>query len=295
MQHILFSLIARYGLEHEPRVTIGFSQKRELFVALTNYNIWFREPSEQASLSGPDAFDVFQVFCGQTMGFDTTELPTSIETAECLTSESSSLPSVARLANSEAVCSRLIRGVRCLQLGAKSMRGSTTLQGSPAKQMAAFVDKFDPQIGKVIRACRARLRKLLPTAVELVYDNYNFFVIGFASTERASDTIVSLAAASNGVGLSFYHGATLPDPKMLLLGTGKQNRFIRLPDTRPLQSPDVLELIRAAVTQAKTPLRRGSRGYTVIKSVAAKQRPRRKTKAAPNNAFKGRRAKRARP
>ena len=33
----------------------------------------------------------------------------------CLTSESISLPSVARLANSEAVCSRLIRGVRGLK------------------------------------------------------------------------------------------------------------------------------------------------------------------------------------
>ena len=62
MQHILFSLIARYGLEHEPRVTIGFNQKMELFVALTTYNIWFREPSDQASLSGPDAFDVFRCF-----------------------------------------------------------------------------------------------------------------------------------------------------------------------------------------------------------------------------------------
>ena len=41
---------------------------------------------------------------------------------------------------------------------------------STAKQIAAFVGKFDPQVGKVIRACRARLRKLLPTAIELVYD-----------------------------------------------------------------------------------------------------------------------------
>src|SRR4051794_33945426 len=97
---------------------------------------------------------------------------------------------------------------------------------SPAKQLASFIAKFDPQVAKVIRACRAELRKLLPGAIELVYDNYNFFVIGYASTERASDAIVSLAAAANGVGLSFYHGATLRDPKQLLLGSGKQNRFI---------------------------------------------------------------------
>lgn len=158
------------------------------------------------------------------------------------------------------------------------MPASTTPGRSPAKQVAGFIAKFDPKIGKVIRACRTELRKLLPSAIELVYDNYNFFVIGFAATERASDTIVSLAAAANGVGLSFYQGATLPDPKRLLLGSGKQNRFIRLPDAASLQSPDVRALIRAAVTEARNPMSSKRGGYTIIKSVSAKQRPRRKAK-----------------
>ena len=134
--------------------------------------------------------------------------------------------------------------------------------------------KFDPKTAKLIRACRAEMRKLLPTAIELVYDNYNFFVIGYASTERASDAILSIAAAANGVGLAFLHGASLPDPKKLLLGSGKQNRFIRLPTIETLRSLDVLALIRAAVTQAKTPLPATGGGYTVIKSISAKQRPR---------------------
>jgi len=68
----------------------------------------------------------------------------------------------------------------------------------------------------------------MPTANELVYDNYNFFVIGYCSTERPSDCIASIAAAANGVGLSFYRGASLPDPHGLLLGSGSQNRFVRL-------------------------------------------------------------------
>ncbi len=143
--------------------------------------------------------------------------------------------------------------------------------------MAAFIAKFDPKVAKLIRACRAEMRKLLPTAIELVYDNYNFFVIGYASTERASDAILSIAAAANGVGLAFLHGASLSDPKKLLLGSGKQNRFIRLPTIEPLRSPDVLALIRAAVAQAKTPLPATGGGYTVIKSISAKQRPRRKS------------------
>ena len=153
---------------------------------------------------------------------------------------------------------------------------SNAADASSSKQVTAFLDKFDPNVAKVMRQCRTELRRLLPTANELVYDNYNFFVIGYATTERASDCIVSLAAAANGVILSFYQGASLPDPAKLLLGSGKQNRFIRLPTAAPLKSPEVLALIRTAAVRAKTPLPKKGSGQTIIKSISAKQRPRRK-------------------
>ena len=146
---------------------------------------------------------------------------------------------------------------------------------SPATQLAAFIAKFDPPLAKLIRSTRAALRRRFPTANELVYDNYNFFVIGYSSTERPSDCIVSLAANSKGVGLSFYYGATLPDPHGLLQGSGNQNRFIRLPSAATLAEPKVEALLRAAVAQAKSPLPKSSPGRTIIRSVSAKQRPRR--------------------
>ena len=116
---------------------------------------------------------------------------------------------------------------------------STTVSAiSPATQLEAFIVKFEPATARLIRECRAELRTLLPTAVELVYDNYNFFVIGYCSTERPSHCILSLAVAANGVGLSFYCGASLPDPEHLLLGSGKQNRFVRLPSVETLRPPE---------------------------------------------------------
>jgi hypothetical protein len=141
-------------------------------------------------------------------------------------------------------------------------------------QLKAFIDKFDPKNQAVIRAVRKALRKRLPTANEIVYDNYNFFVIGYSPTERPSDTIVSIAAARNGVGLSFYHGATLPDPHRVLEGAGSQNRFIRLESAATLERPEVVELIAAAVAQAK-PLAESGKGKLIIRSISAKQRPRR--------------------
>lgn len=120
------------------------------------------------------------------------------------------------------------------------------------------------------------MRKRLPTANELVWDNYNFFVIGYSPTERPSDSVLSLAAASNGPGLSFYRGATLPDPHRILLGSGAQNRFIRLESAKTLARPEVEALIAAAVGQMRVPLPAKGRGKLIIRSVSAKQRPRRK-------------------
>jgi len=147
---------------------------------------------------------------------------------------------------------------------------------SPKKQLAEFIAKFDPANAKLIRQCRAEIRQLLPTANEVVYDNYNFFVIGYCTTERPSDCMVSLVANASGVGLSFYYGATLPDPQHLLLGSGNQNRFIRLPSVETLRSPGVPALIQAAIAQADpAPSARGG-GQIIIRCIAARQRPRRK-------------------
>jgi hypothetical protein len=109
-----------------------------------------------------------------------------------------------------------------------------------------------------------------------VYDNYNFFVIGYCSTERPSDCIVSIAAGANGVGLAFYYGATLPDPHKLLQGSGSQNRFIRIESVATLARPEVEALIAAAIAQGKNPLAKSGKGKLIIRSISVKQRPRRK-------------------
>ncbi|HYX20658.1 MAG TPA: hypothetical protein VFA98_07415 [Thermoanaerobaculia bacterium] len=147
---------------------------------------------------------------------------------------------------------------------------------SPERRLSGFIAKFEPKMQALIRSVRRALRRRLPTANEVVYDNYNFFVIGYSPTDRPSDTVVSLAAASNGVGLSFYRGASLSDPHGLLLGSGVQNRFVRLPSAAVLARPEVEALIAAAIAQARAPFAPRGRGRLVIRSVAAKQRPRRK-------------------
>jgi hypothetical protein len=156
------------------------------------------------------------------------------------------------------------------------MKSTKQSPGEAERQLKSFVAKFEPRHQTLIRAVRKALRRRFPTAHELVYDNYNFFVIGYGSTERPSDAIVSMAAGANGVGLCFIHGAKLPDPHKLLLGSGNQTRFIRLESVDVFARPEVEALIAAAIARAKTPLPARGRGRLIIRSVSAKQRPRRK-------------------
>src|ERR1700730_9866032 len=118
-----------------------------------------------------------------------------------------------------------------------AVKVAPTASADAKKQLTSFIDKFEPKNQALIRAVRKELRKRLPTANELAYDNYNFFVIGYCSTERPSDAIVSIAAGANGVGLCFIHGASLPDRYKILLGSGKQTRFIRIRSAEMLARP----------------------------------------------------------
>ena len=144
------------------------------------------------------------------------------------------------------------------------------------QQLKGFIAKFESKHQALIRAVRKALRARFPTAYELAYDNYNFLVLGYGPTDRPSDCIISMAAAATGIGLCFIRGAALPDPDGILLGSGKQTRFVRIDSKDALDHPAVKELIDATVARSKVPMRPAGRVELIIRSVSAKQRPRRK-------------------
>jgi hypothetical protein len=146
---------------------------------------------------------------------------------------------------------------------------------SASRQLATFIARFDPGIRRLIRASRSALRSAYPTAIELVYDNYNALAIGFCSTPRQSDCLVSVAAYARGVNLYFYYGASLPDPDHRLEGGGRQGRFIRVESAATLREPAVRALLRTAAREARTPLLRAGKGRLIIQSISPGRRPRR--------------------
>lgn len=146
---------------------------------------------------------------------------------------------------------------------------------TPAQQLRSFLAKFEPRVAASARAALARLRKKLPGAIEIVYDNYNALAIGFGPSEKASEAIFSIAVFPRWVSFFFLQGAKLPDPDRVLKGSGTRARHIVLTDPKILEQPAVKKLMASALKSAKKPLDSKQRRRLIIKSISAKQRPRR--------------------
>jgi hypothetical protein len=147
---------------------------------------------------------------------------------------------------------------------------------TPAAHVVAGIAKFSPAVRVVARRALAAMRATLPGAVELVYDNYNAFVIGFGPNERPSDALFSIAIYPSHVNLGFLQGALLDDPAGLLQGSGTQFRHVKLiPDASVLDRPEVRALVAQAIAGSDVPFDPTRKRRVVIRLVSKKQRPRR--------------------
>ena len=148
----------------------------------------------------------------------------------------------------------------------------------PQQQLDSFIDKFTPDIAKLARTILEKMRKQYPTALQLVYDNYNALAIGFSPSERVSEVIFSIALYPRWVSLFLMqaHGQ-LKDPHGLLKGSGNVVRHIVLDSAEVLNDPRVADLMRQAERLADVPFSSaaaGRKSALIIKSVSANQRPR---------------------
>ena len=142
-------------------------------------------------------------------------------------------------------------------------------------QLDGFIDKFTPEVAALNRVLLAKAKARIPGAQILVYDNYNALAIGFARSEKAGEAILSLAVMAKWVTLCFLWGKSLPDPDRLLKGEGSRVRNVRLHEAEAFDDPDIQALIAAALEQTDWPIDPQAEQRLIIKSVSAKQRPRR--------------------
>ena len=143
------------------------------------------------------------------------------------------------------------------------------------EQLASFIAKFTPEVGALARSILATMRTRYPTAIELVYDNYNALAIGFGPSEKTSQAIFSIAVFPRWVSLFFLQGKQLPDPDGILQGSGNVARHIRLTSAGRLDELSVKKMMEEATARAAVPFPAQGTPRLIIKSISAKQRPRR--------------------
>jgi hypothetical protein len=146
---------------------------------------------------------------------------------------------------------------------------------TPQDELDGFISKYTPDIQQQLRSVLNTMRQRLPGAIELVYDNYNALAIGFGPTERASDVVLSIAAFPRWVSLFFFNGVNLPDPERRLQGSGKSARHVVLSGPDTLDEPAIRALMDEALRRADPPIDPNQASRLIVKSVSAKQRPRR--------------------
>jgi hypothetical protein len=142
-------------------------------------------------------------------------------------------------------------------------------------ELDGFIDKFTPEVAALTRALLAKAKARIPGAQILVYDNYNALAIGFGPSDRAGQAILSLAVMPRWVTLCFLWGKSLPDPHKILKGEGSRVRNVRLHEAGAFDDPRIQALIAAALDQTDWPIDPNQEQRLIIKSISARQRPRR--------------------
>ena len=145
--------------------------------------------------------------------------------------------------------------------------------------LARAIAKYSPEIRTLAHALLAKLRARLPGATELVYNNYAL-TIAFSPTDRPSHAVVGITLYPRWINLGFMEGALLEDPERVLVGSGSQFRHVRLTAAQDLDRPAIRALIDQAVANGEAPFDPRRPRRIDIRTVSAKQGPRRPGTAA---------------
>jgi hypothetical protein len=150
-------------------------------------------------------------------------------------------------------------------------------------QLASYFAKYEPEMVKLGKALRAKLRARLPGLSEIVYvyESQNSLVISYSPSEHGYEGLCSLALYPDRVHLYFTRGALLSKsyPNKLLQGRGKTVRYVVLNAARDFDRAEIEALMAAALKLANLRLDPGAKSSVIIRAEAQKERARRAAKA----------------
>lgn len=123
----------------------------------------------------------------------------------------------------------------------------------PDPRLLSYLSSYDRHISSLALAAREVVLEQAPEAIESISKGYAA-VIGFSFTGKPlKDGFCYLAIYASKVNLGFNRGAQLPDPNLILTGTGKLHRHVTIADESQLNRPYFRRYIQAAIEQVTPP------------------------------------------
>ena len=145
------------------------------------------------------------------------------------------------------------------------------------KELLKFLSAFDDEERKLALWLREFVWDLYPNTNELIYDNYNALAIGWSPTDRVGHTFCSIAIGrtSKNVHFGFYWGNEISDPKKILIGNGKQYRYILVKNKKGFPKTYIKKLIKDAYMNSLAKVKDKKqiiKGATITKSISRVKR-----------------------
>jgi hypothetical protein len=145
------------------------------------------------------------------------------------------------------------------------------------KDLLKFLKPFPAETRELALWLREFAWDLYPSANEIIYDNYNALAFGWTITDRVSDLFCNIAVGRTSLNIhfGFYWGSKIADPEKMLLGKGKQYRYILVKNKKDFPAAYMKKLMKSAYEYSLSKMKdKGCelKGATITKSVSALKR-----------------------
>lgn len=145
------------------------------------------------------------------------------------------------------------------------------------KDLLKFLKPFDKETKEITLWLRDFVWDLYPKSNELIYDNYNSLAFGWSTTDGVGHLFctISVGRTNQAIQFGFYFGNTLSDPDKILIGKGKQYRYLVVKDKKSFPKQYIKKLLKESYTDSLKKVQDKKllmEGKTITKSISTKKR-----------------------
>ena len=126
---------------------------------------------------------------------------------------------------------------------------ASTKAAPSTRTLKEMLAPYPRDVQSLARAARALMMDVLPKVKETVDPTGPY--ITYAYEPGYKGVVSYITVSKQGVKLGVARGASLPDPKKLLQGSGKSNRHVVIKTPDDLETPGIRQLVRAALAAWK--------------------------------------------